>query len=45
VIGVALSLLALLTWALHRLAFGVAPQRRRGRTEATVAGLQHEGGR
>jgi hypothetical protein len=44
VIGVALSLLALLTWALHRLAFGVAPQRRRGRTGATVAELQHEGG-
>src|SRR6185312_11024352 len=44
VVGVALSLLALLAWALHRLAFGPAPRRRRGRT-ATVAGLQHEGGR
>ena len=45
VIGVALSLLALLAWALHRLAFGAAPQRRRGRSGAAVAGLQHEGGR
>jgi hypothetical protein len=46
VVGVALSLLALLAWALHRLAFGgVAPRRRRGRSGATVAALQHEGGR
>jgi hypothetical protein len=45
VVGVALSLLVLLAWALHRLAFGVAPKRRRRRSGATVAGLQHEGGR
>jgi hypothetical protein len=45
VVGVALALLALLAWALHRLAFGVNPRRRRGRSGAGVAALQHEGGR
>jgi hypothetical protein len=45
VVGVALSLLALLAWALHRLAFGVRPRRRRGRSGAPVAALRHEGGR
>jgi hypothetical protein len=45
VVGVALGLLALLAWALHRLAFGMRPRRRPGRSGATVAGLQHEGSR
>ena len=44
VVAVALALLSLLAWGLHRLAFGVAPQRRRGRSRPAVAGLQHQGG-
>jgi hypothetical protein len=31
VVGIALTLLALLAWALHRLSFGAMPRRRRAR--------------
>jgi hypothetical protein len=46
VAGIALSLLALLAWALHRLAVGLrpAPRRRRLRLPG-IAGFQHGGGR
>ncbi len=46
VAGIALSLLALLAWALHRLAVGLrpAPRRRRLRIPG-IAGYQHGGGR
>jgi hypothetical protein len=43
VAAITLSLLALLAWALHRLAWGVQPARRRLRIRGL--GLQHGGGR
>ncbi|HVY97590.1 MAG TPA: hypothetical protein VHA54_11580 [Solirubrobacterales bacterium] len=43
VAGISLGLLALLAWALHRLSFGPAPARRRGR-QAARGGLGLEGG-
>jgi hypothetical protein len=43
VAGVTLGLLALLSWALHRLSAGVRP-RRRHRRAAAGRGLQHQGG-
>ena len=47
VAAIALGLLVLLAWALHRLAFGPAPsrQRRRGAAEREPLGLQGGGGR
>jgi hypothetical protein len=43
VIGAALGLLALLAWALHRLAVGVRPRRRRSEKTRVRGGLQHQG--
>jgi len=47
VAGIALSLLVLLAWGLHRLAVGVRPasRRRRLRLPGLVGGFQHGGGR
>jgi len=46
VTGIALSLLALLAWALHRLAVGLRPVPRRRRLRLPgIAGFQHGGGR
>jgi hypothetical protein len=46
VAGIALSLLALLAWALHRLAVGVRPSPRRRRLRLrSLPGFQHGGGR
>ena len=45
VAGITLSLLALLAWALHRLAVGVRPAPRRRRLRVRGLGFQHGGGR
>jgi hypothetical protein len=46
VAGIALSLLSLLAWALHRLAVGMRPSRRRRRLRLrSLPGFQHGGGR
>jgi hypothetical protein len=46
VVGIALSLLALLAWALHRLAAGLRPSPRRRRLRlSSLPGFQHGGGR
>ncbi|HEY5942517.1 MAG TPA: hypothetical protein VIT89_06645 [Solirubrobacterales bacterium] len=45
VVAIALSLLALLAWALHRLAAGPAASRRRGQRFRWVFGFQQGGGR
>jgi hypothetical protein len=46
VIAIALSLLALLAWALHRLAVGLRPSRRRRRLRMrSLPGFQHGGSR
>jgi hypothetical protein len=46
VAGIALSLLALLAWALHRLAVGIRPSPRRRRLRLrSLPGFQHGGGR
>ena len=46
VVGIALSLLALLAWALHRLAVGLRPSPRRRRLRlGNLPGFQHGGGR
>ncbi|HET8955038.1 MAG TPA: hypothetical protein VFN18_05205 [Solirubrobacterales bacterium] len=46
VAGIALLLLALLAWALHRLAVGLRPSRRRHRLRLrNLPGFQHGGGR
>jgi hypothetical protein len=46
VAGIALSLLALLAWALHRLAVGMRPSPRRRRLRLrSLPGFQHGGGR
>jgi hypothetical protein len=46
VAGIALSLLALLAWALHRLAVGLRPTPRRRRLRLrSLPGFQHGGGR
>jgi hypothetical protein len=44
VAGIALGLLALLAWALHRLAFGVRPRRRRREAARVTGELQHQSG-
>ncbi|HEX6782487.1 MAG TPA: hypothetical protein VF125_10725 [Solirubrobacterales bacterium] len=45
VVAIALSLLALLAWALHRLALGGQPSPRRRRLRLRGLGFQHGGGR
>jgi hypothetical protein len=45
VAAITLSLLALLAWALHRLAVGVEPAKRRRRLRIRGLGLSHGGGR
>jgi hypothetical protein len=46
VVAIALSLLALLAWALHRLAVGLRPSPRRRRLRlGSIPGFQHGGGR
>ncbi|HSC21840.1 MAG TPA: hypothetical protein VLC07_08930, partial [Solirubrobacterales bacterium] len=45
VAAITLSLLALLAWALHRLALGMRPAPRRRRLRVRGLGFQHGGGR